>query len=110
MDISNHPTLVQTIAPVVSIMNNGPRKGGAAATVRLLKSVPSIQAAYQLHRNVATRDEENTESSLIANKNASGGEFIRVRVAPDGAKFTVQIGENGPGAARSEVKIRSHQE
>jgi competence protein ComEC len=58
--------------------------------------VPSIQAAYQLHRNVATRDEDNTDPSLIANKNASGGEFIRVRVAPDGAKFTVQIGENGP--------------
>ena len=29
MDISNHPTLVQTVSPVVAIMNNGPRKGGA---------------------------------------------------------------------------------
>lgn len=28
MDISNHPTLVRTVAPVVAIMNNGPRKGG----------------------------------------------------------------------------------
>ncbi len=27
MDISNHPTLVQTVSPVVAIMNNGPRKG-----------------------------------------------------------------------------------
>ena len=57
MDISNHPTLVQTLAPVVAIMNNGPRKGGAPATVKLLKSIPSIQAAYQLHKNAATGDE-----------------------------------------------------
>ena len=27
MDISNHPTLVRTLAPTVAIMNNGPRKG-----------------------------------------------------------------------------------
>jgi competence protein ComEC len=95
MDISNHPTLVRTISPSVAIMNNGPRKGGAPGTVKLLKSIPSIQAAYQLHRNAATRDEDNTAPSLIANKDAAGGEFIRVRVAPDGAKFTVQIGEHG---------------
>jgi competence protein ComEC len=95
MDNSNHPTLVRTISPSVAIMNNGPRKGGGPGTVKLLKSIPSIQAAYQLHRNAATRDEDNTAPSLIANKDAAGGEFIRVRVVPDGAKFTVQIGEHG---------------
>jgi competence protein ComEC len=95
MDISNHPTLVMTIAPVVAIMNNGPRKGGAPGTVKLLRSIPSIQAAYQLHKNAATGDEDNTAPSLIANKDESGGEFIRVRIAPDGARFTVQIGEHG---------------
>jgi competence protein ComEC len=96
MDISNHPTLVQALAPTVAIMNNGPRKGGAPATVKRLRSVPSIQAAYQLHRNAATSDDDNTDPSLIANKGSSEGEFIRVRIAPDGSKFTVQIGESGP--------------
>ncbi len=96
MDISNHPTLVQSIAPLVAIMNNGPRKGGSPAVVKLLKSIPSIQAAYQLHKNAATGVDENTDPSLIANKNPAGGELIRVRVTPDGSKFTVQIGENGP--------------
>ena len=95
VDISNHPTLVRSVTPLVTIMNNGPRKGGSPAVVKLLKSIPSIQAAYQLHKNAATGAGENTDSSLIANKDAAGGELIRVRVMPDGSKFTVQIGERG---------------
>ncbi len=95
MDISNHPTLVATIAPTVAIMNNGPTKGGAPATVKLLKSIPSIQAAYQLHKNAATGPEDNTEASLIANPNPEGGEFIHVSVAPGGMTYTVQIGQGG---------------
>src|SRR5262249_24590454 len=94
MDISNHPTLVRTIAPTVAIMNNGPRKGGAPATVKLLRSISSIEAAYQLHRNVASRAEDNTEPSLIANQDAAGGQIIRVFVEPDGSGFTVQLGED----------------
>jgi competence protein ComEC len=96
MDSSNHPTLVRTIAPTVAIMNNGPRKGGAPATVKLLRSISSIQAAYQLHRNVATGPEDNTDSSLIANKDEAGGQIIRVFVDADGSRFTVQLGEDGP--------------
>ena len=95
MDISNHPTLIQSIAPTVAIMNNGPRKGGSPVTVKRLRSVPSIQAAYQLHRNAASSDDDNTNPSLIANKDHSDGEFVRVRIVPDGSKFTVQIGEHG---------------
>ena len=73
MAISNHPTLVRTIAPTVAIMNNGPRKGGDPATVKLLKSIPSIQAAYQLHKNAATGAAENTDPALIANTDPAGG-------------------------------------
>jgi competence protein ComEC len=96
MDISNHPTLVKTIAPTVAIMNNGPRKGGAPATVKLLRSIPSIQAAYQLHKNAATPAEDNTDASLIANKEPKGGEFIKVSVEPDGSSYSVQVGADGP--------------
>lgn len=96
MDISNHPTLVQSIAPTVAIMNNGPRKGGSAATVRLLRSVPSIEAAYQLHRNVNTGPDDNTDPDLIANKDPLGGQFIHVAVEPDGRSYRVRIGSDGP--------------
>ena len=43
-------------------------KGGSPATVKLLPSIPSIQAAYQLHKNAATSADFNTDASLIANK------------------------------------------
>jgi beta-lactamase superfamily II metal-dependent hydrolase len=96
MAISNHPTLVKTIAPTVAIMNNGPRKGGDAAAVHLLKSIPSIQAAYQLHKNARTGVDDNTEAALIANSDPAGGQFVRVIVAPDGARFQVGFGADGP--------------
>jgi beta-lactamase superfamily II metal-dependent hydrolase len=96
MDISNHPTLLRTIQPTVAIMDNGPRKGGAAATVKRLRSLPTVQAAYQLHRNAQTGPDDNTDPALIANADPAGGQFIHVSVAPDGAKFTVQIGTDGP--------------
>ena len=97
MDISNHPTLVRTIAPTVAIMNNGPRKGGAPATVKLLKSVPSIQAVYALHKNVKTGPEDNTDPTLTANADPKGGQFVHVAVAADGKSYTVQIGADERG-------------
>jgi len=93
---SNHPTLVRSIAPTVAIMDNGPRKGGSPETVKMLRTIPSIQAAYQLHRNIATSAQENTDPSLIANSDPAGGQFIHVSVAADGSKYSVQIGEDGP--------------
>jgi competence protein ComEC len=96
LDISNHPTLVRTIAPTVTVMNNGPKKGGSPATVKLLRSIPSIQAAYQLHKNAATGPEDNTDPALIANTDPAGGQFIHVAVAPDGMRYTVRIGADGP--------------
>ena len=103
LDISNNPVLVRSIQPTVAIMNNGPRKGGSPATVKLLRSIPSIKAAYQLHRNAQTSSEDNADPSLIANSDPAGGQFIHVSVTPEGSKFTVQI---GPDGQRSEYASR----
>ena len=96
MNISNNPTLVKAIEPSVSIMCNGPHKGGHPDTVALLKSLPSLQAAYQLHRNVETSESQNTSKDLIANwDEACQGQFIHVSVAADGKSYSVRIGEKG---------------
>jgi hypothetical protein len=95
MDITNNPVLMKTIAPTVAIKNNGPRKGGSPATVERLRDLPSIRAAYQLHRNAETRAEENAQADLIANQTQAGGEFIHVSVSPGGERFAVRIGVAG---------------
>lgn len=95
MDISNHPTLMKSVDPTVAIMNNGPRKGGSAATVKWLRELPNLKAAYALHKNVNLKDDENLPAEFTANQDAAGGEFIRVTVAPDGSSYTVRIGAYG---------------
>lgn len=95
MDISNHPTLLKTIEPTVAIMDNGSKKGGSPATVKLMKSLPSIKGFYALHKNASTNADDNADSSKIANANPAGGEFIKVSVSPDGSSFEVTIGEHG---------------
>lgn len=93
---SNNPILLRTIEPIVTVMNNGPNKAGDVETVRALRTIPSIQAAYQLHRNQKTGDEGNTDPSLIVNNDPAGGRFLHVAVSPDGATFRVKMDVDGP--------------
>jgi len=96
MAISNHPTLLRTIAPTVAVMDNGPRKGGDPQTVARLRAIPSIQAAYQLHKNAATSDAANTDRDLIVNGSPAGGQFLQVTVAAEGTSYRVRAGTDGP--------------
>jgi beta-lactamase superfamily II metal-dependent hydrolase len=96
MNSSNNPVLVKAIQPTVSIMCNGARKAGSPESVALLKSLPSLKAAYQLHRNVQTSEAENTDKTLIANWDENcQGQFIKASVASNGKSYTVRIGEKG---------------
>jgi len=96
LDVSNNPLLLQAIAPTVSVMNNGPRKGGAQKTFNTLKSIPSIQAMYQVHRNVQTGLDGNTTAARTANSEEKcQGEHIHLSVAPDGHAYTVTVPSTG---------------
>jgi hypothetical protein len=99
LNVSNNPTLVLAIDPVVTVMCNGPKKGGAAETLKTLKQVKSLKAQYQLHRNVDLPVEQQAPANHIANSEPSdqcAGRWVLASVAPDGKSYTVQIDVDGP--------------
>lgn len=100
LDTSNNPLLVKTLAPTVSVMSNGTTKGCGAETFATLKSTPSIQAMYQIHKNLRSDGENNTADDHIANHGRDcDAHHIQMTVAPDGRTYTVAI--PGSGHARS---------
>jgi competence protein ComEC len=92
LDQSNNPVLINTLAPTVAVVNNGPRKGNEPNTFATLKACPSIQTIYQLHRNVRTPPEGNTAPELTANVNETcEGNHVKLSVEPDGKKYALAI-------------------
>lgn len=95
---SNNPALVRAIDPRVAVICNGPKKGAHADTLATLRSVPSLMAWYQLHRNVQLDEFSQTPPKYIANPEDAGackGVWIKASVEPDGAGYSVQIGQEG---------------
>jgi hypothetical protein len=92
VDSSNNPVLVRELMPRVALIDSGPRKGAEPVTFATLKSIPGIEAIYQLHRNLRTTDKDNTLAGYIANeKEACAGNFIKLSVDPNGRSYIVSI-------------------
>lgn len=98
LPVSNNPAMVLAIDPVVAVMCNGPKKGGAEQTMKTLKEVKSLKDWFQLHRNVDLDPQLQTAPEKIANTATTAdckGQWIKVTVAPDGKTYSVQIGADG---------------
>lgn len=93
-DISNNPVFLRSLNPTVAIFCNGPRKGCDPRVMADLRKLPQIKAIYQLHRNIETRDENNTQPDYIANPDPEkSGRYIKASVSTDGKLFQITIGE-----------------
>ncbi len=96
LNLSNNPLLVKSLAPTVAIIDNGPHKGGMPQTLATLRDVPSIQAIYQLHRNVLGGTNFNTGTPFIANlPQECEGNCIKCSVEPSGKSYTITIPATG---------------
>lgn len=106
LDLSNNPVLISTIQPRVVIINNGPRKGAEPNTMKTLKATEGIETIWQMHRNLSTGPQLNTDPKYIANWDAECAEcnpkFIKASVQSDGT-FSVQI---NPDGTRQEYKAK----
>jgi beta-lactamase superfamily II metal-dependent hydrolase len=99
---SNNPVLIHSLAPTVSVMNNGSSKGTEKSTVEGLKSSPGIQAMYQVHKDLRPDHlANNTADEYCANLVATmrppttPGNIIKLSVAPDGKSYTITLPATG---------------
>jgi hypothetical protein len=95
-DVSNNPVLVRSLSPRVAMMNNGNTKGCQPDTFQTLKNCPSVEAIYQVHKNLRADVQNNAPDEYIANLEAMcQANYIKLAVAADGASYTVSIPANG---------------
>lgn len=90
---SGPPALVHALAPRVALMNNGAKKGGAAAAWQIVRSSPGLLDFWQLHTSVSAGPDFNTGADLIANLDESAAHGLDLSARADGS-FTVRNSRN----------------
>ena len=96
LDSSNNPVVLQSLQPTVAVMNNGVTKGCMPEVFANLKGTESIEAIYQVHKNLRPDGTvNNAADEYIANhQKMCKGHYIKLSVAPGGATYSVEIPAN----------------
>jgi competence protein ComEC len=90
-NVNNNPLLLRSLRPSVSVMINGPHKGGHPDTIASLQKTPGFKALYQLHRNLDISVDQNTGPELIANLDEQPDSAHMITVSVDAAKKTFSV-------------------
>lgn len=93
LDASNNPLVIRSLEPRVAIMNNGTTKGCLPEVFTNLKQTKSIEAIYQVHKNLRPDGATaNVADEFIANQEQNcQGNFIHLSVDPTAKTYTVSI-------------------
>lgn len=95
LDASNNPVVMRTVRPTVAIMNNGHTKGCAPDVFADLKETKSIQALYQVHKNLRPDGQmANAPEEFIANLETPDqcqAHPIVLEVASDAESYIVKV-------------------
>jgi beta-lactamase superfamily II metal-dependent hydrolase len=96
LDSSNNPLVLRSLLPKVAIMNNGTTKGCLPEVFANLKDTPSIEAVYQMHKNLRPDGAtNNVPNEYIANQEEKcQANYIKLSVAPDAKSYAVSIPAN----------------
>ena len=96
LDSSNNPLVLRSLEPHVAIMNNGTTKGCLPEVFANLKETKSLEALYQVHKNLRPDGAtNNVPDEYIANKEQEcKANYIKLSVAADGKSYTVSIPAN----------------
>lgn len=96
LDSSNNPLVLRSLEPKVAIMNNGTTKGCLPEVFANLTELKSIEAIYQVHKNLRPDGAtNNVPDEYIANtKEQCAGNHIQLSVAADGKSYLVSIPAN----------------
>lgn len=81
-DTSGSEALVHALRPRVGIVNNGPRKGGAAQTFQILRASPGLEDLWQNHYSVPGGELHNRAKSFIANLDEGSPAAVGSRAEP----------------------------
>ncbi|OYV45676.1 MAG: hypothetical protein B7X06_04250, partial [Verrucomicrobia bacterium 21-51-4] len=67
LDASNNPLVIRSLKPKVAVFNNGVTKGCEPDVFAVLDREPSVEAVYQMHRNLRSDSQNNVADEYIAN-------------------------------------------
>ena len=99
LDASNNPLVLRSLEPRVAVMNNGHEKGCMPEVFSNLQATPSVQAIYQLHKNLrADGATFNVPDEMIANLESAEhctGNYVQLSVAPDAKTYDLMVPARG---------------
>ena len=88
------PQAIWAMAPRVTILDNGARKGGNPDAWKVIAASPGIEDIWQIHFSIAGGKEANAGDTFIANLDEQcEGKYLKVSASADGS-FTIYNSRN----------------